>query len=103
MLYPNDLLGFSVRASFGPNHVCMTYQGVLDLKLNKHRARQWAPENGEHLWLAATEVPVPKDVMLGCAGTADDFEALWQSDVGSASILHEPRRRNFQTQICYHG
>jgi hypothetical protein len=43
--------------------------------------------------LAQAVVPVPAEVLGHVAASLQDFEALWQNEAGSATLLDGPRRK----------
>ncbi|RDW56689.1 hypothetical protein BP6252_14041 [Coleophoma cylindrospora] len=56
-----------------------------------------APKLNQSLRLAKTGIPVPRLALEQVAVSLEDFEALWQNDAGSVSILREPLRFLMQT------
>ncbi|KFZ16902.1 hypothetical protein V501_02015 [Pseudogymnoascus sp. VKM F-4519 (FW-2642)] len=53
--------------------------------------------NNQTLRLAHAVVPVPAEVLGHVAASLQDFEALWQNDAGSTTLLNGPRRFLMQT------
>ncbi|KAL3427652.1 hypothetical protein PVAG01_01161 [Phlyctema vagabunda] len=55
------------------------------------------PDLNGSLRLARTSIPVPSEIISLVAISLEDYEALWQNDAGSTSLLEEPRRFLMQT------